>query len=144
MRLPFQRWRPSQLFLAWAAYWVGLVVVTLGRAIALGYRVTQEAGEHGSINAGFNNDVLTANIINSGQTVWTGSTTLLRLVLLVAIPPLILWLIWLAGSSRASNGGSTRARNERAPGELNAPQPRFGIIETSQPSTPKRPAREES
>ena len=144
MRLPFWRRRPSQLLLAWSAYWIGLVLVTLWPALALGYRVTQLPDNHGSINAGFNNDVLTATIIDSGRTVWTGSTTLLSLVFLVAIPPLLLWLIWLAGSARTNNAGARAAKSATTPRELHAPEPRIGIIETSPVSTSKRPAREES
>jgi hypothetical protein len=144
MRLPFQRWRPSQLLLAWSAYWIGLALVTLLPALAAGYRVTQLPDNHGSINAGFNNDVLTATIIDSGRTIWTGSITLLSLVFLVAIPPLLLWLVWLAGPARTNNADAKTAKNATTPGELYAPEPRIGIIETSPTSPSKRRAREES
>jgi hypothetical protein len=144
MRLPFWRRRPSQLLLAWSAYWIGLVLITLWPALTAGWRVTQLPHNHGTISAGFNNDVLTATIIDSGRTVWTGSTTLLSLVFLVAIPSLLLWLVWLAGSARTNNAGARAAKNARTPGELHAPEPRIGIVETSASSTSKRPAREES
>lgn len=143
MRLPFQRWRPSQLLLAWSAYWIGLILVTLWPALAAGWRISQQANGHASASAGFNNDVLTATVVDGGQTVWSGSTTLLSLVFLVATPPLLLWLAWLAGSARTNNAGATGAENE-TPKELRGPDPRIGIIETSASSTSTRRAREES
>lgn len=144
MRLPFQRWRPSQLLLAWSAYWLGLVLVTLMPAFAAGWRISQQPHAHASANAGFNNDVLSATIIDGGRTVWTGSITLLSLTLLVAVPPLLLWLVWLAGSARTNNAGAVGSRNGNARSELRAADPRIGIIETSTSSTSKRQAREES
>lgn len=144
MKLPFRRWRPAQLLLAWSAYWIGLALVTLWPAFAAGYRVTQLPDNHGTINAAFNNDVLSATIIDSGRTVWTGSITLLSLVFLLAIPPLLLWLVWLAGSARTNNAGASGSMNRTARGELHAAEPRIGIIDTSTSSTSKRRAREES
>ena len=144
MRLPFKRWRPGQLLLAWSAYWLGLVLVTLWPALAAGWRLSQQPNGHGSVNAGFTNDVLTATIIDGGPTVWTGSITLLSLALLIALPPLLLWLVWLAGSARTNNAGAIGAENEKTHGELNAPASRFGIVDTPISPTSKRRAREES
>jgi hypothetical protein len=144
MRLPFKRWRPAQLLLAWCAYWVGLVLVTLWPALVAGWRLSQQPNGHGNANAGFTNDVLTANIIDGGRTVWSGSTTLLTLALLVTLPPLFLWLVWLAGSARTNNAGPMGAKNAMTPSELHAADPRIGIIESSASSPSKRQAREES
>jgi hypothetical protein len=144
MRLSFQRWRPYQLLLAWSAYWLGVVLVTLQPALAAGWRLSQQPNGHGSVNAGFTNDVLSATIVDGAQTVWTGSITLLSLALLVAVPPLILWLVWLAGSARTNNAGALGAKNEKTPSALRAAEPTIGFVETSTSFTSKRRAREES
>lgn len=144
MRLSFRRWRPSYMLLAWAAYWLGLVLVTLAPAIAAGWRMSQQPNGHGSASAGFSNGMLSATIIDSGRTVWAGSISVLTLALLVAVPPLFLWLVWLAGSPRTNNAGGMSVKNEQARSELDAAKPRIGIIDTSASSTSKRRAREES
>ena len=44
MELSLRRWKPGQLLLGWAAYWAGLVGVTLSPAIAATWRATHLAG----------------------------------------------------------------------------------------------------
>ncbi len=137
----FRRWRPRHLLLAWCAYWVGLILVTLWPAIAAGWRMSQQTDGHGSVNASMTNGILTANIIDSGRTAWTGSISFLSLVLLVTVPPLLLWLVWLTGASRTNNAERVPLKNRATPAGLNAPEPRIGITDTT---TSKRRAREES
>jgi hypothetical protein len=144
MRLSFRRWRPSYLLLAWSAYWLGLVLIKLSPAIAAGWRLSQQAHGQGSANAGFANGMLSATITDSGRTTWAGSISVLTLALLVAVPPLLLWLVWLAGSARTNNADAMPLKNEKARSELDAAKPRIGIIDTSASSTSKRRAREES
>jgi hypothetical protein len=62
------------------------------------------------------------------------------LALLVAIPPLVLWLAGLAGTSRTNNAESTAAK-EAGREELYATDSRTDLIESS-PS--RRRVREES
>jgi hypothetical protein len=144
MRFSLRRWRPRHLLLAWSAYWVGLVLVTLWPAIAAGWRMSQQVGGHGSVNAGMTDGILSANIVEAGQTTWAGSMSVLTLAFLVAVPPLLLWLAWLADSSRTNHAGGKAVKNEKTASELHAAEPRIGIIETSTSSTSKRRAREES
>lgn len=144
MRLSFRRWRPRHLLLAWSAYWVGLVLVKLGPAIVAGWRLSQQAGGHGSVNASMTDGILSANIIEGGHTTWAGSISVLTLAFLAAVPPLLLWLAWLADSSRTNHAGGKSVKNEKRPGELHAEEMRIGIIESSTSSTSKRRAREES
>lgn len=48
------RWRPYHLLLAWAGYWVLLLVAALGPALPAILRATREGqGNHGEINASF-------------------------------------------------------------------------------------------
>jgi hypothetical protein len=139
MRFSLRRSRPSQLLLAWSVYWIGLALVTLRPAIAALWRLARP-GAHGSANVGFTNNLLSATILDGARTVWSGSITFLNLALFIAIPPLLLWLIWLAGSARMNNATGIDEENDERP-ELNAAEQGIGIIE---PSTSKRHAREES
>jgi hypothetical protein len=143
MRLSFKRWKPWQLLAAWSAYWVGLALVTLGPALVAGWRMSQRPHGHGSANASMANGILSANIVDSGRTAWSGSVSVLMLALLVAMPPLIIWLVWLAGSSRTKHADEIAAGSTNTKHELPAAEPRIGIIETST-STSTRRAREES
>ena len=139
----FRRWRVHHLLLAWGAYWVGLILVTLWPAILAGWRLSKQPDGHGSAAANMGDGILTANIVDSGRTAWSGSISFLSLVLLVTVPPLVLWLIWLAGASRTNNAEGDALKNRTRQTELNATEPRIGITDTS-PSTSKRRAREES
>jgi hypothetical protein len=53
-------------------------------------------------------------------------------------------LLRQAGSARTNNAGVIALKNDKARRELDAAEPRIGIIDTSTSSTSKRRAREES
>lgn len=131
------------MLLAWSAYWIGLVLVTLGPALLAGWRVSQRPHGQGSANASMANGILSANIVDSGRTAWRGSISILTMALLVALPPLVIWLVWLAGSSRTKHADVIGDGSRKTKRELSAAEPRIGIIETST-STSTRRAREES
>jgi hypothetical protein len=141
MRSWFRRSRPWQLFLAWSLYWLGLALVTLMPAIEAAWRMSQQANGHGSANAGVTDGILSASIVESGRTMWDGSIHLFNLALLVGIPPLILWLLWLIGAARTNHATEIRRPSERTRSELYPGDPGIGTIETS---TSTRRAREES
>ena len=143
MRFSFRRSRPGQLLLAWSVYWAGLGLVTLRPAIAALWRLSGAKG-HGSANVGFNNGILSATIVDGTQTAWSGSISFLTLALLVTVPPLLLWLVWLAGSARTNHAKGIARNAERTRAELYAPEPGIGINGISTHSTSKRQAREES
>jgi hypothetical protein len=143
MRLSFHRWPPRHLLLAWIAYWVGLVLLALSPAIIAAWRMSQQPDGHGSANVSFANGTLTADIVEAGHATWAGSIAILTLGLLVAVPPLLLWLVWLAGSPRTNNADEIDLKNEKRRSELHATEPRIGIIDSSS-STSKRRAREDS
>jgi hypothetical protein len=139
----FRRWRPWHLLLAWCAYWIALILVKLGPAIAIAWRISRP-GHTGSVNASITDGIVSANLIEAGRTVWSGSVPFGHLVLLVAAPPLIIWLVWLIGAARTNNAGENALKNQTRARELSATEPRIGIIETSSSSTSKRRTREES
>jgi len=96
------------------------------------------------MNASITDGTVSANLIEAGRTVWTGSMPFSHLVLLVAVPPLVIWVIWLIGAARTNNAGQSALKNQSSLHELSATEPRIGIIETSSTSTSKRRTREES
>ena len=134
-----RRWRPRHLLLAWCAYWIGLVLVTLWPAITALWRMSRP-GRHGTASAGFGDGVVSATISDAGLTMWSGSISFLALSLLVAIPPLLLWLSWLARSSRTNNADENALNTRAGQRQLQAKEPRIGIVDTS---TLKRRSREE-
>ena len=135
-----RRWRPRHLLLAWCAYWAALVLVKLGPALGAARRLSENA-EHGSVNIGVTDGIISGTIVEAGKTAWSGSISFTHLTLLVALPPLLLWIAWLASSSRTNNAGEMRLKNEATSRGLNATEPRIGIIDTF---TSKRREREES
>ena len=89
------RWRPTQLLLAWAGYWILLLAVTLGPALPAILRVTRGGGHHGEINASFGGDGFSLTVKEMGKLLWSGSIGVLPAALWIAVPPLVLWLLWL-------------------------------------------------
>lgn len=94
--------RPRSLFgllASWIGWWVVLAAWKLGPAIPVLRRVTKEGGK-GSVSVNFGDGGFNATI-NEGTTVaWEGHISFLMLVLLVGVPPLILWALWLRGKNR--------------------------------------------
>jgi hypothetical protein len=138
--ISLRRWRPRHLFLAWCAYWIGLLIVTLWPAMTAAWRLSRPTG-HGSASVGFSDGLLSATISDAGQTMWSGSISFLSLSLLLTIPPLLLWLAWLASSSRMNNADGNALNNRMGQRELQAKESRIGIVDTS---TSKRRSREET
>jgi hypothetical protein len=88
--------------------------------------------------------ILTANIVESGHATWAGSISVLTLAFLIAGPPLLLWLAWMARSSRTNHAEGKAVKNQNIMTELRAAERRNGIVESPTSSTLKRRAREES
>jgi hypothetical protein len=134
-----RRWRPRHLLLSWCVYWIGLGLFTLRPAIDAALKLSRQSGSHGTAVVSFDNSVLSASITEGGRALWSGSITLLSLALLLAGPPLLLWLVWLFSASRTNNADPLLTNHPRAR-EIHAAEPRNGIVDTS---TSKYPQREE-
>jgi hypothetical protein len=91
------------------------------------------------MNASMGDGNISATIVEAGRTTWSGSMSILNLTLLIAVPPLVLWLVWLLGPARTKNPdqGELDARTKWR--ELHATSSRS---ETIGVSTSKRDARE--
>jgi hypothetical protein len=133
-------WRPRNLFYAWCVYWLGLLILKLSPAIAAGWHLSRQQNVHGDAGVSLNDGVISARIAEAGQTVWTGSISILSLVLLAALPPLVLWLVWLAGASRTNNAGHGAANRSEPERHLSAADYR---MKNTDSSTSKRRTREE-
>ncbi|HUQ98747.1 MAG TPA: hypothetical protein VM166_04775 [Gemmatimonadaceae bacterium] len=137
MRMFPRRWRPRHLLLAWGAYWVGLILVTLGPAITALMRMSEDPNSHGAASAAFGNGVISMTVTQAGVATYSGSVSLLTLVLLAGAPPLIIWVLWLLAAARTNNAGEPGVRQN----ELHAADPRIGIVDAS---NSKRSALKES
>jgi hypothetical protein len=92
MKLSLSRLRPPHIALLTMAYWLGLVVVKLGPAIAAAWQVSPLPPNHGSISAGLENTPIRLSIAIDGVAVWAGSVSLGTLIAWVVGPPLLLVL----------------------------------------------------
>jgi hypothetical protein len=92
MRFSLARLRPRHIVLLAVAYWLGLVVVTLGSAIAAAWQVSRLPPNHGSMSASLTNLLLRVSIDIDGVAVWAGSVSLGALFAWVVGPPVLLAL----------------------------------------------------
>ena len=118
MELSLRRWKPGQLLLGWAAYWAGLVGVTLSPAIAATWRATHLPEGHGSVSASFDNANLSYSVIEDGVKTWVGTTSITTALLWVVGPPLLLWLVWLIVRERPNREHRSLAAPVTSPGAL--------------------------
>jgi len=118
MELSLRRWKPGQLLLGWAAYWAGLVGVTLSPAIGATWRATHLPEGHGSVSASFNDATLSYTVIEDGVKTWVGTTSMTTALLWVVVPPLLLWLVWLIVRKRPDTGVQSVAGDPSAAGAL--------------------------
>jgi hypothetical protein len=109
------QWRPRELLIAWIAWWVAVPLATLGKAILIIQRIASDHGAQSSISLNGGDAGLSMSIVDAGKTIWTGSVGLLPAVLVMAVPPLLLWLAWLRARPR---GGRL---STEAPNLLNEP-----------------------
>jgi len=91
-------WHPRHLLGAWIAYWIFVVLVGLGPAIPLIWRISR-AGGHGVITGGAADGAITF-AITSGASAWTRSLSYGALTLLLVVPPILLWVAWAAARPR--------------------------------------------
>jgi hypothetical protein len=95
-----RRWRLRSLFASWIVYWILLVIVKLGPPVRAFWRATH-GSQHGtaSVNLSFGNWNFLLDI-KSPTGNWSGSAHLLAIAAWLAVPPLLLWLIWVTQQPR--------------------------------------------
>lgn len=87
-------WRPRHLLGAWIAYWIFVILVGLGPAIPLLWRLSR-SGMHGTVTASAGDGALSL-AITSDAAVWERSLSYGALALLMVVPPVLLWIAWAA------------------------------------------------
>src|SRR4051812_13807977 len=106
----FARWRPKTLLAAWSVYWCGLVLWGLGSVLPAVWRL-QAPGAKGSANVAFGDKGFELTMTEAGKTILHRGIAFDSLMLLIGLPPLILWALWLC----AQRG---RVANEAAAAQL--------------------------
>jgi hypothetical protein len=142
MELSMRRWRPGQLLASWAAYWVGLAGVALGPAVPAVWRATHLPEGHGSISAAFDNGLLTFSVIEDGVKTLSMSASFGTVLAWVIVPPLALWLVWLAMRQRpATAAHSVRAGGRDRLGAGMAPASEWRIDREDRVPVEREPVR---
>jgi hypothetical protein len=103
-----KRWRPSTLLASWVVYWVVLAFVALGPAFAALWKATHAGSGKADFSLNFGNGLFTLVVNANGKMLYTGSASVLAIALLVGVPPLLVWALWVA----------QRPRGERRPEDL--------------------------
>lgn len=92
-----QRWSAGALLGTWVAWWAALVGVTMGSGLLRAFRLARQPGNHGSFSASVDGGHLLFKVVDgAGATgTWTFGTSVGAALAWLAIPPLVLWVIWL-------------------------------------------------
>jgi hypothetical protein len=112
MKFSLSRWKPRHLAAAWAAWWLGLGVVTLTKPLLEIWRLTHlppDQAARGEISFGFSNTLMTLSMGEGGVTTYNGSVHLLTVVALIAVPPLVLFITWLSQRPRPGKAAAPAA-----------------------------------
>ena len=129
------QWRPKHLLLSWIAYWGALAFVALGPAIGAIRRAMDAPPDAASASVDYGTGGLRIVISEFGQPLWTLSTTLTALALWIALPPLVLWVVWLALTSRRKRA-AVHGPAHVSPNEL--PQPGAEFRDADRSPSPAR------
>ena len=89
-----RRLRTRDLYIAWAGYWLVLSLQLVPLASAV-WRATHAGPAKGEVGVSLGDWVLSVAVRIGGEPTYTASRHLLGLALLVAGPPLALWLLWV-------------------------------------------------
>ena len=118
-----RQFRVRNLLLGWSAYWLALIAVGVTPAIVAIRHVAGLPPGNGNFNAGLGDKGLQATVIERGVTTYSGSISLIPLTLLIAVPPLVMWLIFIwttrtrdADESLAGDQEGVTALNEGGAG----------------------------
>src|SRR5689334_4374918 len=91
--------RPRAIFTSWLIYWICLLIVGLAPAIAAIWKATRGPDDNkSSVNVSFGNGVFDLKVVKEGLPTYTGSIHLLTAALWIAVPPLLIWLLWVMTS----------------------------------------------
>ena len=93
--------RPRAVFTSWIIYWICLLIVGLGPAIAATSSATRGPDDQkSSVNVSFGDGGFAIKVVKSGLQTYAASIHLLTAALWIAVPPLAIWLLWVVTSGR--------------------------------------------
>jgi hypothetical protein len=120
---------------------LALIIVGLSPAIIAIRRIAALGPGRGSVNAGLTDGALHATVLQDGATIYNGAISLTAVALLVALPPLVMWIVFLIANARTNDAGVNRVTEQSDVRSLNP-----GNTEFFSPSstTSKRKSREGS
>jgi hypothetical protein len=121
MPLSPRHWRARHLLGAWIAYWAVLLAVTLGPFAVAVRRIKGAPKNTSSASFSLGDQGLQGKVTSYGQTLWSVHAGVGEVVLWLVVPPLLIWLLWLAlrpraGTGEAATGPATRPRRELGAG----------------------------
>ena len=114
-----RRWRWRHLFASWIVYWAVLAIAALWRPVSIARRLADLPDAEASISASVTNTVLSITMTAQGTSVWTTTISLLTIVLWLAGPPLLLWILW--ATSRPSSATARATDSPEGPSAVPAP-----------------------
>jgi hypothetical protein len=109
------RWRWRHLAATWVVYWAGLALATLWRPIGIARRLSTLPEGQASMSAELGNGMFSARMLEQDVTVWAGSASVLAIVLWIAGPPLLVWLVWALSRARPGSAESVVASSGEQP-----------------------------
>ena len=120
--LPVRRWRATHLLGAWILYWVALAAVVLWRPALVAWRISRLPAGHSNAGLSFGDGGFDLKMVADGATAYQGRASYGEVVLWLVVPPLLLFLVWLAlrprpGTPRPAElgaGDPLAGRGERA------------------------------
>src|SRR3954471_18939509 len=96
--MPGRLSRLSALLGSWFLYWLLLIGVKLGPAIAAIFRATRQTGS--GVNVSFGDRGFELAVTQAGQSVYHATVGFLAFACWIGIPPLILWVAWAINRRR--------------------------------------------
>jgi len=116
-----ERWSAAALFGTWVAWWAALIGVTIGPGLLRAIRVMRLPGTHGTASASFENSHLLFKVVDGAGPAgtWTFNTSFGTALAWIAVPPLVLWLLWIVSRPRRQSLAAPAASliEAREPGQ---------------------------
>lgn len=122
--LDIRRWTVAHLVGASASYWLGLAAATLTPFARAVISVAGLGGERGAASASLGDAGATLTVLKDGATIYAATAPVLDVALWLAVPPLALWMLWLA--FRPSHDSASAMHASPPAGAL--PDPAQGVF----------------
>lgn len=96
MELAPPRWGWRSLVGAWGVYWAGLAAVTLGPFGAYLWKLTRLSGHQATVSLSAGDAGIQLTSMRDGATAFTTTWGIAPFALWLTLPPLAIWVLWLA------------------------------------------------